>query len=125
MTFTGPDAEADSLRAVAEAKAAKAAKPRLVETKVENVEPGSILYSYDGDLWEVVDRPVQVPGRLRVWRFRRRNLKTGKVGEVESMMHTLPVVTGPIVTPTLFTPPVPDDTVVPVPDGGAPVPAGV
>jgi hypothetical protein len=35
------------------------------------------------------------------------------------------VVTGPIVTPTLFTPPVPDDTVVPVPDGGAPVPAGV
>ena len=38
---------------------------------------------------------------------------------------TLPVVTGPIVTPTLFTPPVPDDTVVPVPDGGAPVPAGV
>ena len=125
MTFTGPDAEADSLRAVAEAKAAKAAKPRLVETKVENVEPGSILYSDDGDLWEVVDRPVQVPGRSRVWRFRRRNLKTGKVGEVESVMYTLPVVTGPIVTPTLFTPPVPDDTVVPVPDGGAPVPAGV
>ena len=60
LTFTGPDAEADSLRAVAEAKAAKAAKPRLVETKVENVEPGSILYSDDGDLWEVVDRPVQV-----------------------------------------------------------------
>ena len=46
-----------------------------------------------------------------------------KVGEVESV-YTL-VVTGPIVTPTLFTPPVPDDTVVPVPDGGAPVPAGV
>ncbi len=123
LTFTGPDAEADSLRAVAEAKAAKAAKPRLVETKVENVEPGSILYSDDGDLWEVVDRPVQVPGRSGVWRFRRRNLKTGKVGEVESV-YTL-VVTGPIVTPTLFTPPVPDDTVVPVPDGGAPVPAGV
>ena len=123
LTFTGPDAEADSLRAVAEAKAAKAAKPRLVETKVENVEPGSILYSDDGDLWEVVDRPVQVPGRRGVWRFRRRNLKTGKVGEVESV-YTL-VVTGPIVTPTLFTPPVPDDTVVPVPDGGAPVPAGV
>ena len=125
LTFTGPDAEADSLRAVAEAKAAKAAKPRLVKTKVENVEPGSILYSDDGDLWEVVDRPVQVPGRSGVWRFRRRNLKTGKVGEVESVMYTLPVVTGPIVTPTLFTPPVPDDTVVPVPDGGAPVPAGV
>ena len=87
LTFTGPDAEADSLRAVAEAKAAKAAKPRLVETRWRTWNRGRSSTATTVTCGKWSTGPSRSPDGRGFWRFRRRNLKTGKVGEVECDVH--------------------------------------